>query len=399
MFLAMKNEGGRRERRYAVGIMIVVVSVLAFSRSRPASPASWRSSGDVVIHDETLPPAHLIFACDGNTNELKTLFTPELREELRQVDAGVALSTDDLSSNRAELVRQLNAAGIPTVASITLDAAHGGYVNADNAAATAARFAEFDKWTTDNRLRWEAVGLDIEPSLKDWAAISGSRLRLAGIILRGLLESNDGIYYARRTYTDLIRRMQARGYYVQTYQLPLIVNERRAHSKALERILGLVDVRGNQEVLMLYTSFNPGLGAAIILRYGPDAQAIAIGSTAGTADPKGRFSPLTWDEFSRDLIVAHHFSTTVGVYSLEGCLAHGYISRLKTMDWDRSVFIPQTDIRKAARIQKVVYSALWLSRFWLYFAALLFLLAAWLVRAMVHWLKEKRALHALPKKV
>lgn len=293
MFLTTKSEGGRQASRYAVHIMIAVASALAFSCSQPGSPASRHSPGDVVIHDENLPPARLIFACDGSTDELKTLFTSELKEDLRQINAGVAFSTDDFSSNRAELVRQLNAARIPTVASIGLDAAHGYYVNADNAAATADRFAEFDKWTTDNRLRWESVGLDIEPSLKDWVAIHDSRLHLAGIILRGLLESNDRLYDARRTYSDLIRQMQARGYVVRTYQLPLIVSDRRAHSTALERILGLVDVRGNQEVLMLYTSFNAALGAAIILRYGPDAQAIAIGSTAGSADPKGRFSPLT----------------------------------------------------------------------------------------------------------
>ncbi len=66
---------------------------------------------------------------------------------------------------------------------------------------------------------------------------------------------------------------------------------------------------------MLYTSFNPALGAAIFSQYGPQAQAIAIGSATRGATENGKFSALSWDEFSRDLIVAHHFSRTLGVYT------------------------------------------------------------------------------------
>jgi hypothetical protein len=40
-----------------------------------------------------------------------------------------------------------------------------------------------------------------------------------------------------------------------------------------------VDVRGEREVLMVYTSFNQSLDSALIWVYGPDAQAIAVGST------------------------------------------------------------------------------------------------------------------------
>jgi hypothetical protein len=56
-----------------------------------------------------------------------------------------------------------------------------------------------------------------------------------------------------------------------------------------------VDVRGDREVLMLYTSFNQSLDSALIWVYGPDAQAIAVGSTTGpTSDP--HFARLNWEE-------------------------------------------------------------------------------------------------------
>jgi hypothetical protein len=371
---------------------MILASVFVFGWLKAGFLMTQYSRGDVIIHDENLPPAHLIFACDSPSSDLKTLFSPELVRELRELNAGVALSTEDFSADRALAVRQLNTAGISTVAVIVLDYKDGYYVNADNASATARRFAEFDKWSTANGLRWEAVGLDIEPSLKEWSDINAHKLRFAGVILSRLLESNRQIDRTRRLYAALIRKMQSRGYYVQTYQLPLIVNERKARSTTLEKVLGLVDVRGDQEVLMLYTSFNPLLGAAIIWQYGPDPQAIAIGSTTGSADPNGRFSPLDWGEFSRDLIVARHFSPTIGVYSLEGCVIHGYLSRLKTMDWNQPVLVPAASIRKAARIQKFIYSVLWISRFWTYFAAISVLVVAGLARVVTRRLRKRRVL-------
>ena len=128
--------------------------------------------------------------------------------------------------------------------------------------------------------------------------------------------------------------MQAAGYRVQTYQLPFIADERGAHTTLLERVLGLVDVRGDEEVLMLYGSFNHQTGAGMLWAYGPAAQAVAVGSTArsGDAATDARLPPLDWDEFPRDLIVAAHFARTVGVYSLEGCVQQGFLPRLRTMD-------------------------------------------------------------------
>jgi hypothetical protein len=130
--------------------------------------------------------------------------------ELREINAGIALSTEDFSPDRALAVRQLNAAGISTIAVIVLDHKDGYYVNADNASATAHRFTEFDKWSTDNGLRWEAVGLDIEPSLKEWSDINAHKLRFAGVILSRLLESNRQIDRTRRLYAALIRKSRDR---------------------------------------------------------------------------------------------------------------------------------------------------------------------------------------------
>jgi hypothetical protein len=34
---------------------------------------------------------------------------------------------------------------------------------------------------------------------------------------------------------------------------------------------------------------------------------------------------LSWDEFSKDLITASHFTHIVGIYSLSGCVQQGFL--------------------------------------------------------------------------
>ncbi len=187
--------------------------------------------------------------------------------------------------------------------------------------------------------------------------------------------------------------MQSRGYKVQTHQLMFLVNERNAHTTLLERIFGLVDVHSDREVLMLYTNFARQLGAGLIWQYGPVAQTIAVGSTAtsGDAATDAKNPPLTWEEFSRDLIVAHHFSPVIGVYSLEGCVRQEFIPKLKTLDWTQAVVIPAESLGQTAQMTKGIHALLWLGSHLLYFVVAFLLVFAWVVRMIVRWRKRKRA--------
>src|SRR5215469_15796283 len=87
---------------------------------------------DIVVHNLSDPRPRLVFACDRQTSDLRTLFTPALIDDLQQLQAGVALSTEDFSPERAQVVRMLNAAGIPMIAWIALPKDQGYYVNAGN---------------------------------------------------------------------------------------------------------------------------------------------------------------------------------------------------------------------------------------------------------------------------
>ena len=101
----------------------------------------------------TAPAEHpqLNFACQMETAALQSLFSdPEVIRDLQQLHGGITLSLIDLSPGRAQVVRQLNSAGISVAAWLALPGQQGYYLNASNAAQAEVRFTEFQKWTADS---------------------------------------------------------------------------------------------------------------------------------------------------------------------------------------------------------------------------------------------------------
>jgi hypothetical protein len=381
--------------RGSVRVLCTLIALLAAPvSSGAAQAAAQQANGDIRIRNTGAPP-DLIFGCDRQTADLDALFTPVLVADLKALGAGVALSTEDLSPARAAVVRRLIDAGIPMLAWIVLPKDQGYYVNVGNAPQTAARFTDFDKWTRANGLRWQAVGLDVEPMLHEYGALG--RWRLASLVARRAFDWKR-VRRARDDYQALVRQMQARGYRVQTHQLAFIADERKAGSTLLQRIFGIVDVRSDEEVLMLYTSLSEPFGAALIWAYGPEAQLVAVGSTNLSGDPAldARYPPLTWEKFSRDLRVARHFSRRVGVYSLEGCVRYGFIPKLMTIDWSEPVTIPAQSIQQATGFRTLVRVALWIASRLLYFVVVFLLVTAWIARATVRWWRRKRRATLVP---
>lgn len=237
---------------------------------------------------------------------------------------------------------KLNQAEIPVTAWLALPGEQGYYLNAGNAQAAMARFKEFERWSATYGLRWASIGLDIEPNIQDFEALGkGHRWHLVLAII-GRYFRTGRIKHAKELCAELIREMHGNGYTVETYQFPFIADERDVHSTVLERISG----------------------------------------AGSDADP--RFHPLNWEEFSRDLRVARHFSSIIGVYSLAGCVQHGFLDRLKTMNWNEPVLIPGDSVQKAERLRTRIQRAIWIAS-WLPYAAMLipvlvFLLIAAMVR-------------------
>lgn len=319
---------------------------------------------------------HLAFACcEHGIEGMQSVFAdPGLIASLRELQAMIAIPILDFSSERAAVVRRLNQESVPAIAWIVLPKEQGYYLTADNEQETVNWVQRFEKWTHDEGLRWIAVGLDIEPNFAELVKLRGHPWRLFTTLLGRSMDSGR-IRRACKAYSTLIESIRARGYVVQIYQMPYIPAERRLHSTLLDRLLGTVDARGDDEYVMLYTSNARPIGAGMIWSLGPGAHGIAIGSTDGDSTPGTGNGPLDWNEFSRDLIVASHFSGRIGVYDLEGCIRQGFLPRLLTMDWNESVEIPAASVRRAARFGFLVRSGLWIGSNFLYLFAVGFLCA------------------------
>jgi hypothetical protein len=343
-------------------VLLTIAGNLAHGWAAPSPAPS--PDGSIVILGAGTPP-QLVFASDAATEKLGALFTPAVIEQLRDLHAGIAIAISDFSPERARVVRDLTQAGVPVTAWLILPQEQGYYFNVSNAPEAAVRFNEFQNWTATQDLRWAAVGLDIEPKLDE---LQGSKLHMAATLVRRAFDL-ERVEHARKAYGDLVRNMKAAGYKVQTYQLVFLADERKAHSTMFERTLGLVNVRGDDEVLMIYSSSNHKLGAAWIWSYGPDAQTVAIGSTASSGVPEldARYPPLDWDEFSRDLLAASHYSSMVGIYSLEGCVRQGFLPRLQTLNWNQSVTVTAKQAGQITGFRKLIRAVLWTTSnfFWI----------------------------------
>ena len=79
--------------------------------------------------------------------------------------ASVRVGLHDFSPLRAETIRKLNRQGIPVAAWLLLPEPDGYWFSLNNGNKAAARYAEFQKWSSANHLVWEAVGSILEPDI------------------------------------------------------------------------------------------------------------------------------------------------------------------------------------------------------------------------------------------
>jgi hypothetical protein len=357
----------------------VLVVLCAVSLEVGCQATSGENSTGIPVQGSVTPP-HLGFACcEDGIEQTQSLFAqPGLIALLKKLHATVAIPSLDFSSERADVVRFLNQRGVPVVCWILLSKEDGYYLTADNAAQAASRISDFQKWTSDYGLQWVGVGLDIEPNFAELSQLRNQRWRLITTFLERSINGGR-IERARKAYTMLVDHIRSLGYVVQIYQMPYLTAERSVHSSLPDRLLGTVDVRGDQEYLMLYTSFARPTGAGVIWSLGTHAWGITVGVTDGNSPPGTGNGPLDWTEFSRDLIVASHFTTHIGVYDLEGCVRQGFLPRLVAMHWSQTVVIPEESVRRAARLSLIIRSALWIGSNLVYLIVAGLLVLGWLL--------------------
>ena len=307
-----------------------------------------------------MKPRLLTFFCELGAGPLRELFdTAGVVEDLVALQAGVSLGLLDLSPERAEVVRRLNREGVPVTAWLLLPEDQGYWFHAGNVAQATSRYDAFRAWTAEHGLTWDGVGLDIEPDIRELRqALEGEWWKLTRLLPRLVLGGR--VRKARAAYTGLVQRIRADGYRVDTYQFPFIVDERQSRSTLLQRVSGVLDVPADREVLMLYTSFARPHGAALLWSYGPGAPSIAVGITGGGVELPGAHlpPPLDWAELSRDLRLAVRWTHDLHVFSLEGCVRQGFLTRLRTFDWDAHVDPPAIPARRVDLLRRAARGVL-----------------------------------------
>jgi len=305
----------------------------------------------------------LTFFCELETEALQALFAdPAVLQDLHALQARISLGLLDLSAGRAQVVRGLNEAGIPLVAWQLLPREQGYWFNAGNAHQAAARYAAFRAWSAQHGLRWAGMGLDIEPDIRDADSLATDRIGLASKLLRRAFDY-ESMRRAQAEYSLLVAQMRADGYSVESYVVPLMLDERKAGSTLLRRASGLVEVPAEREVPMLYSSFARPCGAGVLWSYAREAQAVGLGSTGGGVSAGGadKVRPLDWGELSRDLRLARRWVSDIYIFSLEGCVRQGFLGRIREFDWDQS-FTPPLDVAaRVSRFRRALGWGLWLS--------------------------------------
>jgi len=316
----------------------------------------------------------LTFFIELDNHALSELFKDEeIIDDLLELEASLSLGILDLSDERAKVVKRLNKAGVPVIAWLLLPEEEGYWFNVENSKQAAARYVSFKAWTTKHDLQWSGIGLDIEMDIQDLRHVLEQKQteKFLKTLFHRYMDKHR-VIQAKRAYNALVDLIHTDGYQVESYHLPLISEERRAHSTVLQRTVGLVDLETDREVLMLYSSFLRPNGAAVLWSYAPEADSVGVGNTGGGVDVQGviDLKPLTWEEFSRDLRLCVMQEKPIHIFCLEGCIRQGFLHKLINFDWDKPADIPDS-VQCVRAIRAGLTVGLWLlERPWVILIAL-----------------------------
>ncbi len=276
---------------------------------------------------------------------------------LKRLNAAVSVGLLDLSAERAKAIRQLNREGIPVTAWLLLPKSDGYWFNLNNFPQAADFYQAFKAWAAAENLRFSWIGLDIEPDINEPYDITRPTPGSLRAYLKRLLRPSP-YWQVRAAYAALVARIRADGWPVEAYHAPLIADDLKARSTVLQRALGLIHFPVERTVLMLYSSFLRQLGPDFLQVYLPDTDSVGVGNTGGGVDIPDEPAYLNWEEFSRDLLLAHNAGKTMHIFSLEGCVRQGFLERLPEFDWNQPVVVPPATRLRLGR--GLLQALLWL---------------------------------------
>lgn len=294
-------------------------------------------------------------------NEMKGLRLQELFKDstliptLQQLHAEVRMGILDLTAERATVIKRLNQAGIPVVAWLLLPPEKGYWFNSRNGQQAIERYQEIKQWADQEGLLFKGIGIDLELDINDANLIRSHPWKLL-MKLPPRLYDKSVIKEGQEVYAKLIALIKKDGYPLESYYASFIKDETANGTTSIQQLSRFLDVKVEKEIPMLYSSFmgNPD---GLIKVYGIDihAQAIALGSTGGGVDTT--LPVLSWDQLAHDIRLASSTATEIHIFSLEGCVEHGYLQRLVGFDYSVPVPIQPQQVEAIKKLQKNVIRA------------------------------------------
>lgn len=317
----------------------------------------WQPYDSIYVDKMTQPK--LTFFCELPKDRLlSALSDDEVICNLKKLNASLSIGLLDLSVERAEVIKMLNKAGIPVIAWLLLPEEEGYWFNKNNSNKATLFYDKFRDWTCVNDLVWARIGLDVEFDLNIQKQFKASFSHGITTLYKNNIRSNQ-TDSALFNYHLLIQKIHQDNYIVESYQFPYIVDERKTGSKLLQKILGVLDLKTDYEILMLYSSFMRSISPGTLLNYAKDAQGIGIGSTGGGVEFLSHIPALNWNEFQRDLILAKQQHKDIYIFSLEGCVENGFLPKLINFDWNLPIDYSKTNYLFVKILRAILQFSLW----------------------------------------
>ncbi|EFO79674.1 hypothetical protein OSCT_2456 [Oscillochloris trichoides DG-6] len=340
----------------------------------------------------------LIFFCDLDAPELLALLDqPGVLDELTIQGYGVALAIRDLNFALVAAVRRLNQHRIPLVAWLQLPHHEGSWFHLQNYPQAVERYRSVHRWAKEHGLSFQVIGIDIEPPASELDRMQRWGLR---DLTRRLWLAHENVLFAaaRAAYTDLVGEIHSDGYEVHAYQLPALIDDRRAGTTVIQRAFDIVGIPADVEVVMCYSSvpidsLGNDMGGALISSYGPSADSIGVGAVNSIAlsSAPDDLPPLPGSALERDLLLAAHYTDLIYIASLEGCVERGLLPHISRINWETEVQVGLPRQLVITLLRTVLLIGLLISRFsgglfaWMGWGLFLLLL----VRQTRHAMRQK----------
>jgi hypothetical protein len=300
------------------------------------------------ISGYTVSP-QLSFFCELDGKRFSELFSDSaLIMELVEMKVSLRIGLHDFSAERTVTMQKLNRAGIPLIAWLLLPEEEGYWFNTYNGEKASERYKEFKKWTADNQLKWEGIGIDLEPDMNNIKLAIQHPWEMVWKVYKRLYDDKS-LESGKKLYQDLIAQMKSDGYQVESYIIPIIYEERAKKTRSLQKLAGIADIETDKEIPMSYTSVmnNPG----IIPIYHRDNMPIALGSTGGGVVIEGIEAPaISRENLERDLLIASGLTDEIIIFCLETSVQREFLTKIKNLDYNRIPPDISSEIQKQNRM-------------------------------------------------